>query len=83
MASEHTLLSPKAEAPEVASVDPRILRARQIRQYIETAPVFHVLAVGVGVGITAGLILLYAPRAALYDPALGFGHRRTMRCAAG
>ncbi len=61
MASEHTLLSPKAEAPEVASVDPRILRARQIRQYIETAPVFHVLAVGVGVGITAGLILLYAP----------------------
>ncbi len=61
MASEHVALSPNAEAPELAGIGPRILAARQIRQYIETAPVFHVLAVGVGVGITAGLIVLYAP----------------------
>lgn len=61
MASEHILLSPQAEAEELAGVGPRILLARQIRLYIETAPVFHVLAVGVGVGIAAGLILLYAP----------------------
>ena len=61
MASEHILLSPKAEAPEVAGVDPRLLLARQIRLYIETAPVFHLLAVGLVVGGAASLVWLYAP----------------------
>jgi signal transduction histidine kinase len=61
MASEHILLSPKAEAPEFAGVDPHVLRARQIRQYIETAPVFHLLAVALGVGVAAGMLWLYAP----------------------
>ena len=61
MASEHILLLPKAEAREVAGVDPRLLLARQIRLYIETAPVFHLLAVGFVVGGAAGLLWLYAP----------------------
>ena len=61
MAREHILLSPKAGAPEVAGVDPRLLLARQIRLYIETAPVFHLVAVGFVVGAAAGLIWLYAP----------------------
>jgi len=61
MASEHILLPPKTQAPKLAGVDPRVLRARQIRLYIETAPVFHLLAVGFAVGGAAGLIWLYAP----------------------
>ena len=61
MAREHILLSPKAGALEVAGVDPRLLLARQIRLYIETAPVFHLVAVGFVVGAAAGLLWLYAP----------------------
>src|SRR4051794_28708153 len=61
MGSEHTLLSAQAGAPELVGVDRRLLLARQIRLYIETAPVFHVLTVGVGVGVAAGLLWLYAP----------------------
>jgi two-component system, sensor histidine kinase len=60
MASEHVSVSSETDAPEVTGVDRRILLARQIRLYIETAPVFHVLAVGIGVGITAGMLWLYA-----------------------
>lgn len=61
MPREHILLLPKAETPELARVDPRVLRARQIRLYIETAPVFHLVAVGFAVGAAAGLLSLYAP----------------------
>jgi len=66
MKSEHVLVSPetvspKAAAPQLAEVDLRILLARQMRLYIETAPVFHLLAVGAGMGGAAGLIWLYAP----------------------
>ena len=61
MVNEHVLVPPKAATPELAGVDSRILLARQIRLYIETAPVFHLLAVGIGMGGAAGLIWLYAP----------------------
>ena len=61
MASEQVLVSPKAAAPELVGVDPRILLARQIRLYIETAPVFHLLVVAAAVGVAAGMLWLHAP----------------------
>jgi signal transduction histidine kinase/DNA-binding NarL/FixJ family response regulator len=59
--SEHDRASPQAGVPELVGVDPRVLVARQIRLYIETAPVFHFLMVGAAVGVAAGALSLYVP----------------------
>jgi len=61
MKSEHPSVSPKSAAQELAGIDSRVLLARQIRLYIETAPMFHLLVVVAAVGTTAGALWLYAP----------------------
>jgi signal transduction histidine kinase/CheY-like chemotaxis protein len=55
----------RASEPLGGGVDPRVLVARQIRLYIENAPVFYPVGIGIGFAICAALIWPFAADGAL------------------